>query len=119
MAEWPNPGDLPVDRARQVASEYRLALSLTNPELCRAIDEAAHAVGESWVHPEMAIETEDEQVTVARAAEITGRSVSWVYKWIAQDPTRARRASPQTVRIGDVLDAVAYERSWRKGGRRD
>lgn len=114
MNKWPNAGDLPVERARQVCSEYRLHLLKLDPELCGIIDEAAIAVGETWVNPELAIETHESEVTVSRAAEITGRSTRWVYKWISRDPTRVVRGSnPQRVILRDVLDAVAYERSWR------
>lgn len=105
-----------MERARQVCIEYRLHLFKLDPDLCNVIDEAAIAVGETWVRPEIAREMEDDEVTVARAAEIVGRSVAWVYKWISRDPTRIVRGSnPQRVVLRDVLDAAAYGRSWREG----
>lgn len=107
---WPYPGDSPVDRSRQVAIQYRAALERVDPVACHAIDQAATWAGESWVAPGYAIEIEDDQVTVVRAAELVGMSVRWVYKWaeehrVAVDPVR--------VRLADVRAAVAYDRGRR------
>jgi len=90
-----------------------------DPDTCHAIDAAAIMAGETWVTPDVAVETEDDLVTVSRAAELTGRSVAWVYKWLAQDkPNRVKATHPSAlVRLGDIYDAVAYERGRR--ARRD
>ena len=113
MGKWPNKGDLPVDRARQVCSEYRRALELVDPATCQIIDTAAIAAGEAWVAPRLAINDEDDLVSVPDAADIVGRSARWVYGWISEDHSRARSNDPLRVRVGDVIDAVAYERDWR------
>jgi hypothetical protein len=114
VGKWPNEKDRPVDRARQVAAEYRRALAIADPDACAAIDSAAVAAGETWVSPTVAIHDLDDLVSVADAAEMCARSVRWVYAWIAKDRTnRVKGDSPTRVRIGDVLDAVAYERDWR------
>lgn len=110
---WPFPGDLPVDRARQIAEEYRRALRAVDPEACAIIDSAAVAVGEGWAVEEIAIETADDVVTVARAAEIVGRSERWVYEWVHTHRDRIRSISPIMVRLGDVQEAVGRERARR------
>jgi len=115
--KWPFPGDLPVDRARQVCLEYRRALMQTDPDACEKIDQAAALVGEGWVSSELASETEDDLVTVARAAELVGRSVRWVYKLTEQDPDLIASRRPIRLRLGDVQDAAAWERA-RRAGRR-
>lgn len=82
---WPFPGDRAVDRARQVALQYRAALHAVDEAACAAIDRAAAAVGEDWVLPQVAQHAPEDWVTVAEAAALTGRSQRWVYAWIAQD----------------------------------
>src|SRR5919112_6845240 len=55
VSKWPNKGDLPVDRARQVCAEYRRALAEVAPDAANLIDRAAIAAGETWVNPGLAI----------------------------------------------------------------
>lgn len=112
-SKWPNKGDSPVDRARQVTSEYRSALHALDPEACRAIDSAAIAAGETWVRPELAVESMDDLVTIGRAAELVGRSPRWVYSWTYANMDKVKDRNPMRVRIGDIVTALAYERSWR------
>jgi hypothetical protein len=107
-SRWPFPGDSPTDRARQVAIQYRTALEQAAPAACHAIDQAALWVGETWVLPGYAVETEDDLVTVARAAELVGMSRRWVYLKV----TRAA-ADPVRVRLADARAAVAHERGRR------
>lgn len=111
MSRWPFPGDSPTDRSRQVAIQYRDALERVDPAACHAIDMAASWAGECWVVAGYAIETEDDLVSVARAAELVGMSRRWVY-------LRVRRATvdPVRVRLADARAAVAYERSRRRNG---
>jgi hypothetical protein len=115
MGKWPNENDRPVDRARQVAAEYRRALAVIDPATCRAIDDAAVAAGETWVNPSLSIHDPDDLVTVSEAADAIARSTRWVYEWLAQNRSeRVKAVNPvMRIRFGDVLDAVAYERSWR------
>lgn len=110
---WPFPGDLPVDRARQVCHEYRRALWKLDPEACAAIDRAAILAGENWVIVEWAVETADDVVTVPRAAELVGRSLRWAYQWVHDHPGVVRDTGPIRVRLGDVQEAVAHERARR------
>lgn len=113
---WPFPGDLPVDRARQVAQQYRDVLWRVNAEACTAVDRAAALAGEEWVLHQAAIETDDDLVTVARGAELVGRSVRWVYTRLGKDVPAVRRAGQPTLfRLGDLRSAVAHERARRKG----
>ncbi len=107
-SRWPFPGDSPTDRSRQVAIQYRTALERVDPAACQAIDQAALWVGEVWVLPGYAVETEDDLVTVARAAELVGMSRRWVYLRV----TRAA-VDPVRVRLADARAAVAYERGRR------
>jgi hypothetical protein len=112
--EWPFRGDLPVDQARQVAQEYRRALRQVDPAACAAIDQAATWAGQGWVNEELAVETEDDLVTVRRAAELVGRSTSWVYQWVRAHPHALGRRRPSLlVKVGELRAAVAYERSRR------
>lgn len=111
---WPFPGDRPVDRARQVAQQYRTALLHADPGTCQALDTAATLAGETWIVPQVAQYTADDLVTVPEAAEIIGRSVRWVYAWVAAD--RAARAIIRSdkrirVRARDILKADADERT--------
>lgn len=110
-SRWPFPGDSPTDRARQVAIQYRAALERIDPAVCQAIDMAAGWAGEGWVVGSYAVETEDDLVTVARAAELVGMSRRWVY-------LRVQRAAvgPVRVRLADVRAAVAFERGRRSNG---
>jgi hypothetical protein len=107
-SRWPFPGDSSTDRSRQVALQYRHALEQVAPEACHAIDQAALWCGELWVVPGYAVETEDDLVSVARAAELVGMSRRWVYN-------RVTRAAdhPVRVRLADARAAVAYERGRR------
>lgn len=107
MTRWHNRGDRPVDRARQVAAAYRDALLRVAPAECAAIDQAAIHVREDWVIPQTARHQPDDLVTAAEAAALTGRSVRWVYAWIAADrSSRVRTSTPQIrVRAGDVQEA--------------
>lgn len=114
MSKWPFPGDLPVDRARQVAQQYREALKAADPLNCEVIDQAACWAGEGWVVGEIAIEDENDIVTVARAAELVGRSKRWVYAYIAEHGG-AYRGGKIMVRVGDVREMVASERAKRAG----
>lgn len=109
MTRWPHPGDRPVDRARQVAAAYRDALLRVAPAECAAIDQAAREVGEDWVIPQTARHQPDDLVTAAEAAALTGRSVRWVYAWIAADRDTRVKASttPIRVRAGDVQEAAS------------
>lgn len=115
-AQWPFPGDLPVDRARQVAIQYRDALLRTAPEACDAIDAAARLAGEGWVVDDLAIEQGEDLVTVTRAAELVGRSKRWIYQWAADHAVwEGQRQGPILVRLADVRAAVAHERTRRAG----
>lgn len=111
---WPFPGDLPVDRARQVALQYRAALGRLDAAACAAIDSAAVLAGEGWVVDELAVETEDDLVTVPRAAELVGRSRRWVYQWARTNPHMIAKTGPTRVRLLDVRAAVADERAKRR-----
>lgn len=113
MSKWPFPGDLPVDRARQVAIQYRDALWHADREACAAIDTAAVLAGENWVINEWAIEQGEDLVTVARAAVLVGRSKRWVYSWAATHDAVLTRRGPMLVRLDDVRAAVASERRKR------
>lgn len=110
---WPFPGDRPVDRARQVASQYRAALHAVDADACAAIDRAAQSVGEDWVIPQVAQFGPDDWVTVTEAAALTGRSTRWVYAWIAGN--REHRCvhgadGLSRVRVQDVQEAAARGR---------
>lgn len=109
MTGWPFPGDSPTDRARQVALQYREALWRLDRASCAAIDQAAAWAGEHWVLHEWAVETEDDLVTIPRAAELVGRSKRWVYNW-ARTKEMAASTSPIRVRLSDVRVAVAHTR---------
>jgi hypothetical protein len=54
-----------------------------------------------------------------RAAELTGYSAAWVYKWRAADRENRVKATKPAIMVllGDVRAAVAYERGRR--ARRD
>jgi len=106
---WPFPGDRAADRARQVAQQYRGALANVDPDACRLLDWAATQAGETWIVPQIAQYAADDLITVPEAAELTGRSVRWVYGWVAEDrATRMRGAGqPIRVRAGDVQEAAA------------
>jgi hypothetical protein len=104
-----------VDRARQVCAEYRRALAEIDPSAADVIDRAAIAAGETWVNPGIAIHDEEDLVTVIVAADLVGRSAAWVYAWIAENrDQRVKATNPLRVRVGDVLDALAYTRALRK-----
>lgn len=131
---------MPVDRARQVAAQYRslpagvrsavdeLDAAQAPPEryrsallaladACDAIDQAAAKVGEGWIVPQLAVELPGDLVTVPRAAELVGRSVRWAYWWASDDREhRVKASDPMRVRLGDVQAAVAEERGRRAGG---
>lgn len=112
MSRWPFPGDLPVDRARLVALQYRDILWRADREACAVVDRAAVLAGENWVINEWAIEDEDDYVSVGRAAVLVGRSTRWVYAW-AQHNSGAVRRRPTLVRLGSVRAAAAHARSRR------
>jgi hypothetical protein len=112
VGRWPFPGDLPVDRARLVALQYREVLERLDPAACTVIDEAAVLAGESWVLREWAIETEDDYVSVERAAELVGRSTRWVYAWAARNDGAVRRR-PTLIRLGAIRAAAASARRER------
>ena len=112
MSRWPFPGDLPVDRARLVALQYRELLWRLDPLACAAVDEAAVLAGENWVLREWAIEDEDDFVSVSRAAELVGRSTRWVYNWAADNDAAVRRR-PTLVQLGAVRAAAAHARARR------
>jgi hypothetical protein len=113
VSRWPFPGDLPVDRARQVALQYRELLMRVDPDACAAVDAAAVLAGEGWVAGEWAIETEEDLVTVPRAAELVGRSTRWVYQWARDHGGGVNRSGRIKVRLLDVRAAVAHERARR------
>lgn len=104
-SRWPFPGDRAIDRRSQVAITYRAALQRVDPVACAAIDSAAVLAGEGWVVEELAVETEDDLVTVPRAAELVGRSRRWVYEWARTTGMVAMR-NPIQVRLRDVRAAA-------------
>ena len=109
MTRWHRPGTLAVDRAREVARTCWVALEQVDPATARAIAWAAEQAGEGWLTPAPATHTEEDYVPVSTAADLVGRSVRWVYAWVAEDrETRARidRTGRITVRVGDVRDAA-------------
>lgn len=105
MTGWPFRGDLPVDRARQVALQYRRVLWQVDREACAAIDTAAIWAGEHWVISDWAVETGEDWVSIARAAELVGRSKRWVWAWARENHTAV--GHPKQVRLGDVQAAAA------------
>ncbi|MBP2370239.1 hypothetical protein [Pseudonocardia parietis] len=108
-ARWPLPGDRAVDRARQVAHEYRKALLNTDPAACAVIDDAAVKVGEEWVLPQVDQYYDDDRITVAEAALLTGRSVRWVYAWVAEKRAERAHVGPDKlirVKVAAVRDAA-------------
>jgi hypothetical protein len=113
VSQWPFPGDLPVDRARQVALEYRRALWERDPDACAKIDSVATAVGENWVISDWAVETGEDLVTIPRAAELVGRSTRWVYNLAQQRPDLVQSRSPIMMRLRDVQAASAAQRARR------
>jgi hypothetical protein len=105
---------MPVDRARQVAGEYRSALQHVAPDAAAVIDTAAVYAGENWVVDEVAIESGEDWIDVARAARLTGRSKRWVYDWARKNPDRVL-GSPVRVRVEDIQAEVAHQRARRAG----
>mgnify|MGYP001570772018 CR=1 FL=1 len=102
-----------MDRARQVALQYREALWRIDHEACAVIDTAAVLAGESWVINEWAVEDEHDYVSVDRAAVLVGRSTRWVYSWAARNDEAVRRR-PTLVRLGSVRAAAAHARARRR-----
>jgi hypothetical protein len=102
----------PVDRAREIARTLWVALYRVDQESASAIADAAEAAGEHWLRPEPARWGLDDIITVAEAAQMTGRSVRWIYWWVSQD-RGARIVSPEgtpiRVRVGDLLEYLAHE----------
>jgi hypothetical protein len=113
VSKWHRPGDLPVDRAREVARTCWEALRRVDPEAAQLIADVAAAAGETWLTPQISQYALDDTVPVLEAAELVVRSVRWVYQWVAAD--RPRRAVVGTdgriqVRVRDILESVARER---------
>lgn len=86
--------------------QYRKALQAVDPATCEVIDQAAAWAGESWVLEELAVETGDDLVSVARAAELVGRSTRWVYAWARQNPSAVKQQHPIRLRLRDVRSAA-------------
>jgi hypothetical protein len=116
MTRWHRPGARPVDRARDVARTCWQALEQVDPAAARVIAHAAHLAGETWLVPQIARHQPDDLITVPDAAELVGRSVRWVYGWVAEDrdgsKTGTARAIPDRdgrirVRVATILEAVA------------
>lgn len=85
MTRWPLPGRWrAVDRAREIAREYRAALEQEAPDRCARVDEFAAKTSETWVLPRAARFNDDEFVSPADAAEEVGCSVRSVYNWVAE-----------------------------------
>lgn len=82
MSRWPLPGDRAVDRARQVALEYREALHRVAPQLAAQMDTYARDAGEQWVLGR-SLYDDNQLVTPLQAADELGRSVRTVYNWVA------------------------------------
>jgi hypothetical protein len=109
MTRWHRPGTLAVDRAREVARTCWEALAAVDMDTAQAIAHAAALAGEGWLSAQPATHTEDDYVSVSTAAELVGRSVRWVYAWVAENRearSRVDRAGRITVRVGDVRDAA-------------
>lgn len=109
---WPFPGDTATDRARQVAAQYRTALTAVDPVACAAIDAAAHAVGEAWVTPTPAIHDDTDLVSVADAADLVARSVRTLYNWVADRslPVYPERGKIRVL-VGDARRVDAAKRA--------
>ena len=116
--KWPYPGDMPVDRARQVAQEFRRALRAVDPDACAKIEQAAIEVGETWAADAWAVETETDAVTIPRAAELVGRSTRWAYNLAQLHPELVCSRNPIKLRLRDVHEAAAAERRRRARTRR-
>ena len=112
MSKWHRSGDLPVDRAREVARTCWEALRRVDPEAAEVIARAAAQAGETWLSPEMMRYGLDDMISVAEAARLVGRSVRWGYEWVAADPERRNVGAPDRirVRVRDILEGDAWER---------
>lgn len=114
MRKWPISGVYPVDRAREVARTCWVALAAVDPDAAEAIAQAARMAGEAWLAPQVAQYGLDDTVTVPEAAELVGRSVRWVYQWVAIDLEHRRvHASGNRirVRVRDLLESEAHKRA--------
>lgn len=110
MSGWPFPSDRAVDRARQVAHQYRNALQQIDPAQCARIDEAARKVGEAWLLPPRF--DDDEFVSPLDAAAEVGCSVRAVYKWVSDGALANYPALGKVrVRVGDVRQVDADKRA--------
>jgi len=119
VSRWPTSGTLAVDRAREVARTCWTALHRVDPEAAEMIAWAASEAGEGWLAPQRAQYGPDDWVSVSTAADLVGRSVEWVYRWVAKD--RAHRAiigsdGLITVRVGTIHDALAESRTQQPRG---
>ena len=108
--QWISPGRSPWSTG---------ALQLVDPEACAVIDQAAMWADQGWVVGELAVETEDDLVTVRRAAElVVGRSTRTIWAWAREHPEVVGHRRPIMVRVGPRCGAtVAYERARRASGR--
>ena len=81
------------------------------------IDQAAMWADQGWVVGELAVETEDNLVTVRRAAELVGRSTRTIWAWAREHPEVVGHRRPIMVRVGPLRATVTYERARRASGR--
>lgn len=101
-----------MDRAREVARTCWAALAASDPETAKTIAWAATQAGEAWLTPQPALHGPEDLITPSEAAEMTGRSVRWVYAWVAEARESRAILGPDKrirVRVKDLLESVALE----------
>lgn len=107
-ARWPEPADLPVDRARRIANTL---LAHLPDDLQADMIRAARLVGETWLGASLLRFTVDDVVTTGQAAEVIHVGAATIRKWHSLGYLDNQGTG--RYRLGDVLDCAAARRRER------
>jgi hypothetical protein len=107
---WPWPADTTLDRSRRLCRAYRDALSRLDAAQAAGLDRWALQHGERWLLTDSVVYEDNDLLTLAEVAEVSGVKLRTVYQWHQRGLKYTTTAKGPRVRYDDL---IAFERNRR------
>lgn len=112
---WPRPADTPLDRARQIARNYRRALLIAAPDTCAALDKESVRLGQGWIMPRPDPYEPLDLLTATLVADFWHVRVRTVDRWRETGLRSVSTPDGPRYRFVDVEEFLGTRRSNRTG----